>query len=201
MKLYYSPGACSLAPHIALREAGLDIALAEVDLGTKQVKGGGDFRQVNPKGAVPALVLESGEVLTEVTAILQYLADKNPGATLAPASGTARYRLLEWLSYIATELHKSFWPLFNLKLPESAKPLFLEALATRFDYLAAAIAGRGFLLGAEYSIADAYLYTVLTWARHVGIDLGRWPALKDYMKRVRARPAVEAALKAEGLLK
>lgn len=200
MKLYYSPGACSLSPHIALREAGLDFEAIQVDLGTKVTKAGADFRKVNPKGAVPALEIDGGQVLTEGAAIVQYIADKKPGSKLAPAAGTTeRYRLQEWLNYIASEIHKGFSPLFNPKAPDEWKAMVKDMLAGKFDYLSKQLDGKPYLMGDNFTVADGYLFTVLSWAKHMNIDMAKWPVLKAYLDRVAARPAVGAALKAEGL--
>jgi glutathione S-transferase len=201
MKLYYAQGACSLAPHIALLEAGQTFDLEGVNLRSKQYKGG-DFTKVNPKGYVPTLQLDDGQVLTEVQVILQYVADKKPEANLLPKPGTMeRYRALEWLNFIATELHKGFAPLFNDKMPDEAKQFFKDKLGQRYDFLTQRLEGQQFLLGAQFSVADAYLFTVSSWAGHVGVDLGKYAPLKAYLERVGARPAVQKALKAEGLVK
>jgi len=192
MKLYYLTGACSLASNIALRDAGLKFELVKVDRNTRKAADGLDFNEVNPKGYVPALTLDNGEVLTENVAVLQYIADRNPGAKLAPAAGTMeRYRLMEWLSFINSEIHKSFSPLFRQDAPEGAKQYARKNIETRLE----------FLMGAEYTVADAYLFTVLSWARHVEVDLGRWPQVKRYMEGIGARPNVIEALKSEGLQK
>lgn len=202
MKLYLSPGACSLSPHIVLREAGLTFETEKVNLKTKETETGGDYRTVNPKGSVPALKLDNGEVLTEGPVIVQYLADSAPAAKLAPASGTKeRYRLQEWLNYITSELHKGFSPLFNPKAPDEWKSIVKENLGVRFDYLSKRLDGKKYLLGDGFSVADAYLFTILGWTKPTGIDLGKWPVLKDYVARVAARPAVHAAMVAEGLVK
>jgi len=197
MKLYYTPGACSLSPHIVLREAGLAFDAESVDLASKKTKSGADFRAVNPKGSVPALQLDNGEVLTEGAAIVQYLADRKPAAKLAPAAGTMeRYRLQEWLNYIASEIHKGFSPLFNPKASDEWKQIVKGNLATRFDFLSNKLKGKDYLMG-SFSVADAYLFTVLGWAKELKIDLAKWPVLATYMERVAARPAVKAALEAE----
>ncbi len=202
MKLYYSPGACSLSPHIVLREAGLSFELEKVDLRTKKTESGKDFYTINPKGYVPTLQLDDGSILTEGPAIVQYVADKAPQSKLAPANGTLeRYRIQEWLNFISTELHKGFSPLFKPNYPEDAKKLVRENLGTRFDYLRDPLEKNTFLTGDQFSVADAYLFTVLGWCQWTGIDLGQWPALKAYHARVAERPQVQAALKAEGLLK
>ncbi|MFT3770598.1 MAG: glutathione transferase GstA [Minicystis sp.] len=202
MKLYYSPGACSLSPHIVLREAGYEFDLERVDLRSKQLKGGGDFTQINDKGMVPTLQLDDGQVLTEGPAIVQYLADHKPDAGLVPKAGTMdRYRLAEWLNYISTELHKGFTPLFTPTTPDSYKPLAKEALFKKFDLLQKRLEGKQWVMGEHFTVADAYLFTVLGWTKFVDIDLARWPTLVAFTERVAARPAVLAALVAEGLVK
>jgi glutathione S-transferase len=202
MKLYYSPAACSLSPHIVLRELALPFELVKVNLKTKRTADERDFTAINPKGYVPALELDDGQVLTEGPAIVQYLADRKPEAGLAPPNGTlARYRLQEWLNFISTELHKQFSPLFAPNTPDATKDAQRERLAARFDWLSKQLEGKDYLLGKDFSVADAYLFTVLSWGRHVGIDLAKWPTLKQYVERVAARPAVQEALKAEGLVK
>lgn len=202
MKLYYSPGACSLSPHIALREAGLAFELVKTDLRSKQTEDGGDYRQINPKGYVPALALDDGQVLTEGPVIVQYIADRVPERKLAPPNGSMeRLRLQEWLNFTTSEIHKSFSPLFNPQASEDWKAGARALLERRIDYVAQALAGRSYLMGDTFSVADCYLFTTLNWANFVNIDLGRWPAIGDYLQRVGARPAVQAALKAEGLLK
>jgi glutathione S-transferase len=201
MKLYYSPGACSLASHIALDEAGLPFEAVQVDLGTKEVAGGGDYLAVNDKGYVPALVLDDGGTLTESAVILQFIADQNPGADLAPAHGTfARYRLIEWLNYIATEIHKGFGPLWNPRNPDEVKDAARRQLGKRFDYVNRRLGASPYLMGDAFTVADAYLFTVLCWTRTLKIDMAHWPALKQFMARVAARPAVVKAMRAEGLL-
>lgn len=202
MKLYFYPGACSLAPHIALRELGLPFELDQVDLQAKTTKSGEDFNAVNPKGYVPALRLDDGEVLTEVAVILQYLADRRPEAGLLPEPGTMeRYRVLEWLNFVSSEVHKQFSPFFNPKISPEWRENQLGLLARRFDYLSARLGGRPFLMGERFTVADAYLFTVLNWHKLFEIDLGRWPVLKDYHARIAARPSVRESLKAEGLAK
>ncbi|WP_437684065.1 glutathione transferase GstA [Sorangium sp. So ce131] len=198
MKLYFSPGACSLSPHITLREAGLEFDLEQVHLGTKKTKTGADFTQINPKGYVPALELDSGEVLTEGPAIVQYIADQRPESGLAPPAGTLqRYRLQEWLNFISTELHKQFGPLFGPKTEAQQKDAARATIGRRFDFVAQRLEGNSYLMGEQFTVADAYLFTVLTWTNFAGIDLSRWPALARFAERVGARPAVQAALKAE----
>jgi len=199
MKLYYTPGACSLAPHIALRETGAAFDLVKVDLAAKRIEDGSDYRGINPKGAVPALELADGSVLTENAAILQYIADEH-GGDLIPDEGLRRYRLLEWLNYIATELHKGFGPLWNPATPEAARDATREALAGKFDYLQHGLGDGPFLTGEAFTIADAYAFAVLNWTGVHQIDLSRWPGLAAFVKRVAERPSAQAALRAEGLL-
>ncbi|MGO9832286.1 MAG: glutathione transferase GstA [Myxococcaceae bacterium] len=200
MKLFYSPGACSLSPHIVLREAGIPYQLEKVDLKTHTTAGGADFYSVNSKGYVPTLQLDDGRVLTEGPAIVQYLADRKPESGLAPAAGTfERAQLQEWLNYIGTELHKSLGALFNPKLASEVKESTVAGLQKKFDYLAKQLSGKKFLLGDAFSVADAYLYTILRWADLFKIDLGKWPALQEYLARIAARPAVKVSLNEEGL--
>ncbi|MFV3128666.1 glutathione transferase GstA [Niveispirillum sp. KHB5.9] len=202
MKLYYKAGACSLASHIALREAGFAPEIEAVDLPTHRTAGGADYYAINPKGYIPALVLDGGEVLTEGVAIMQYVADQKPEAGLAPPAGTlGRARLQEALNFIATELHKSYSPLFNPATDAAGKERALAHLKRRLDLTESFLAdGRDFLLGADFSVADGYLFTVLGWAGHVGLDLAAWPKLSALRARVAARPAVQATLKAEGVV-
>jgi glutathione S-transferase len=201
MKLYFSPGACSLSPHIVSRELGIALELKKVDTKTKAIDGGGDYRQVNPKGYVPALELDEGGVLTEGPAIVQYLADRKPEAGLAPKAGTPeRYRLQEWLNFITSEIHKSFSPLFKPNTPEDYKPIARENIGTRFEWLDRQLAGREHLMD-RFTVADAYLFTVVNWSGFVGIDLAKYPNLSAYQKRIAARPKVREAMKAEGLIK
>ena len=200
MKLYYSPGACSLSPHIVLCEAGLPHELIKVDLKTKKTEHGDDFNAINPKGYVPTLVTDDGEVLTEGPAIVQYLADLAPAKNLAPAAGTmARVRLQEWLNFISTEVHKGFGSLFRNPLAEWQE-VVRATLAARCAYLARVLEKQPYLLGEQFSVADAYLFTVLNWSQWVKIDLSPWTALIAYQARVAARPGVQQALKKEGLL-
>lgn len=202
MKLYFSPGACSLSPHIALREAGLAFDLVRVDLRTKRMQDGSDFREVNPKGYVPALELDDGQLLTEGLAIVQYIADQKPESKLAPQAGTLeRYRLQEWLSFIATELHKNFSPLFDPTSPEATREASKSRLASRFDLVEKQLEKSPYLLGDDFTAADAYLFTVLRWPQYLGIDMAKWPALQGFVERVSTRPAVQAALQAEGVKK
>lgn len=201
MKLYYAPGACSLASHIVAREAGIEIALEKVDTRTKRTEADRDFLAINPKGYVPALELVDGEVLTEGAAILQYLADSKPDAGLAPAHGTlARSRLHEALSYVSSELHKSYTPLFNPATPEEVREERKAYLVKRYSLLDQVLADQPFLLGEDFSVADAYLFTVTQWADYVSLDLSDFQALDAFQARVRSRPAVQAALQAEGLV-
>ncbi|WP_075181706.1 glutathione transferase GstA [Pantoea sp. 1.19] len=200
MKLYASPGLCSLSPHIVLREAGLDFTLVMVDIQTKKTERGEDYRRINPKGQVPALLLDDGTVLTEGTAIVQYLADRKPDRQLlAPVNTPCRYQTLAWLNYIATELHKSFTPLYRPETPETLKALVRQQLADKFRWVDAQLGGKSWLMGMHFSIADAYLFTVTRWTASLGIDVTALPHLSAWMARVAARPAVQAALSAEGL--
>ncbi len=205
MKLYYAPGACSLSPHIALREAGLAFEAIKVDLKSKAIapsSGGGDFRALNSKGYVPALQLDDGTLLTEGPAIVQYIADLAPAAQLAPANGTlARYQLQSWLNFITSELHKQFSPLFDAGYPEDLKARQRDKLGARFDWLSQQLEGREYLTGSTFTVADGYLFTVLTWCAWTGIDLARWPVLGAFQQRVAARPRVRDALAAEELAK
>lgn len=201
MKLYYFPGACSLAAHIALREAGIPFELDKVDLATKKTEAGADFLSVNPKGYVPALQLDDGQVLTEDQVILQYVADLNVASGLAPAWGSMeRYRLMEWLAFIATEVHKTFGPLWNPEAPDKTRQAAIALLSRRFDYLAGCLRGREWLCGTGFTVADAYLCTVLGWTGYHKIDLAPWPILGEYVARVTARPSVQQAMQAEGLV-
>lgn len=200
MKLYFAPGACSLAPHIVLREVAYRFDVERVDLAKKETASGEDYTGINPKGYVPALRLDDGEVLTEVAAILQYLADQKPESGLAPRPGTMeRYRLMEWLNFVSSEIHKQFSPLFNPKITPEWKAHQLDVLGRRFDYLAGQLAGKPYLMGDAFTVADAHLFTVLNWSNFLQVDLGNWPRLQDYLTRVAARPAVQEAMSAEGL--
>jgi glutathione S-transferase len=202
MKLYYAPGACSLAPHIVAREAGLALELEKVDLASGRTEKGAAFSEINPKGYVPALALDEGGVLTEASAIVQYLADKAPQARLAPPAGTMeRYRLLEWLGFISTEIHKGFGPLWNPKMPEAAKDLAKAALAKRFAHLDGQLAQRPFLMGERFTVADAYLFTVANWVNFHAIDIAPYRHLKAFLERVAGRAKVREAMTAEGLIK
>jgi glutathione S-transferase len=202
MKLYYFSGACSLASNIALREAGLNFELVKVDRRTRKTGDGLDYNEVNPKGYVPALRLENGEVLTENIAVLQYIADQSPAAKLAPPAGTMdRYRLIEWLAFISTEIHKSFSPLFRDDAHAEVKQHARKHVTARLGYLNGAMGSRSFVMGEQFTVADAYLFTVLGWGRYVDIQLAQWPQLQRHHERVGARPHVIEALKSEGLLK
>jgi glutathione S-transferase len=201
MKLYYSPGACSLAPHIALAESGLTYEAVKVDLRRHVLPDGSDYYAINPKGYVPLLEFDDGQKLSEVAVILQYIADRKPG-TLAPAFGTLeRYRMMEWLNFIATELHKQFGPLWHADTPDATKDKQRAAIAKRFDLVAKTLATQPYLTGNAFTIADAYLFTVVNWTGMLNFDLTPWPALQQFQARVAARPNVHAALVAEGLAK
>ncbi|MDQ8023620.1 MAG: glutathione transferase GstA [Moraxellaceae bacterium] len=202
MKLYYAPGVCSLSPHIVLREAGLDFELVKADIRAHKLEDGSDFNAVNPKGYVPVLELDNGERLTEGPTIVQYIADQAPASQLVPPPGTmARYHQQEWLGFINSELHKVFGPLWKPTTPEEYKEISRNQLATRFDWLVTQLEGKQYLTGDGFTAADAYLFTILSWTRPLKIDMARWPVLTDYMARVAARPKVQEALRAEGLLK
>ncbi|MBU6198353.1 MAG: glutathione transferase GstA [Xanthomonadaceae bacterium] len=202
MKLYYSPGACSLSPHIVAHELGLPLAIEKVDTKAKRTESGRDFLAINPKGYVPALELDNGEVLTEGPAIVQYLADLKGTAALAPANGTlARARAQEMLNYITSEIHKSYSPLFKDDTPEATRAERKAYLAKRYDFIEKILAKQPYLLGDHFTVADAYLFTVTRWADFVKFDLSALPSLQAFQKRVAARPAVQAAMAAEGLIK
>ena len=202
MRLYFAPAACSLAPHIVAREAGLDLTLARVDLVSHKASDGRDFHEVNPSGYVPALELASGDILTEAAVIVQYLSDLAPDAGLLPPAGTfARYRALEWLNFIATELHKGMAPLWYPTTPDATRRAILHKLAKRFSHIEARTAGGNYLMGAEFTAPDAYAFTILNWAGPLKVDLSPWPGLQAYVARIAARPRVRAALQAEGLVK
>ena len=201
MKLYYSPGACSLSPHIVSRELGIPVELKKVNTKDKTIEGGGDYWKVNARGYVPALELDNGRTLTEGPAIVQYLADQKPDAGLAPKPGSfERYRVQEWLNFLTSEVHKQFSPLFKPNTPEDYKPVAKQNLATRFDWLDQQLAGKDYLMGSQFTVADAYLFVLLGWTRPTQIDLAKWPNLAAFHKRVGARPKVKEALQAEGLL-
>ena len=198
MQLYYAPGACSLASHIALEESGLPYQIVRVSLRDKKTSDGVDFNTINPKGYVPALKLDNGEVLTEGSALLAYIGELQPSRGLIPAAGTLdNYRVREWLVFIGTELHKTVGPLFSPKTPEATRVTQTEALKRRLSYVNEALAKRPFLTGERFTVADAYLFTILGWMGRLGIDLAEWPALKSYYERVEARPTVQTVLKAE----
>jgi glutathione S-transferase len=201
MKLYYAPGACSLAPHIALREAGRTFDLERVDLGSHRTASGRDFYEINPKGYVPVLELGVGsEQLTEAQIILQYIADLAPDATLIPVSGTlARYHAQEWLAFISTELHKQFGPLFNPKTPRDVAAAQRGKIADRLLYLNDVLGTQGYLMGEHFTVCDAYLFVMLQWCGKFGIDLALWPNIDDYEQKLAMRPAIQAAMIAEGL--
>lgn len=201
MKLYYSPGACSLAPHIVLNEAGLAYETEKVDLATKKTAAGGDFLAVNPKGYVPAITLDDGQLLTEVQVLLRYVADQKPQSNLMPKPGTMeRYRVEEWMNYIASELHKGYSPLFRPNTPEEYKTIVRGNLAKRLALLDQALASKQYLMGNAFTAADAYAFTILRWSPFTKVDLSPYAAIKAYMARVEARPKVQQTLKEEGLL-
>jgi glutathione S-transferase len=201
MKLYYSPGACSLSPHIVARELGINVELKKVNTKDKTMEGGGDFWQVNPKGYVPALELDNGTRLTEGPAIVQYLADQKPDAGLAPKAGSfERYQLQEWLNFLTSEVHKQFSPLFRPNTPEDYKTIAKENLGKRFDWLDQQLKGKDYLTGKQFTVADAYLFVLTNWTKPTNIDLSRWPNVQAFNKRVAARPKVKEAMQAEGLL-
>ena len=201
MKLYFAPGACSLSPHIVLEEAGLAAETEQVNNQEKKTKSGTDYWTINPKGQVPALQLDNGEMLTEGPVIVQYLADQKPASGLVPPAGSIeRYRVQEWLNFITSELHKSFGPIFRPTTPDAYKEISKENLGKRFDWLDKQLAGKQYLMGNQFTVADAYLFTVLRWTSRIEMDLAKWPDLKAYVDRVGARPKVQEALKVEGLV-
>ena len=200
MKLYFAPGACSLSPHIVLREAGLPFDLESVDLKAKKLKNGADYYQINPKGQVPLLALDDGERLTEGPAIVQYIADMAPASGLIPPAGSKeRYRAQEWLNFISSELHKNFSPLFRPNTPDDYKPIAKDNLANRFAYVDKQLSNRPYLLGDKFMVADAYLFTMLKWAKFLSLDLTPFPNLLKFLAGVGERPKVKDALRAEGL--
>jgi len=202
MKLYYSPGACSLSPHIALLESGLPYDLVKVDLKAKKLENGDDYLKVNPKGQVPALAMDNGELMTEGPVIVQMIADKAAGKNLAPANGSPeRYRLQEWLNFVTTELHKNFGPMFSPVLADDAKAFFKDRVMGKFKYIEGALAGHDYLMGKQFTVADGYLFTMLSWAERMKFDLSAMPNLLAYKARVAARPKVQEALTKEGLMK
>lgn len=201
LKLYFSPGACSLAPHIVLREIGADFTLAKVDTGSHRTADGQDFYAINPKGQVPLLELHDGTRLSEGPVISQFIADRaNASALMPPAGSLARYRVMEWQNYITSELHKSFTPLFHAGLDVSAKKTLAAILRKKLEWVDAQLAGKSYLTGETFSAADAYLFVVLGWAKYVQLDIADLKAVNAFIARVTARPAVQAALKAEGLI-
>jgi glutathione S-transferase len=201
MKLYYSPGACSISPHIALCEAGIPHTIEKVDLRAKKTETGADYLPINPKGYIPALQLDNGEMLVEGVAIVQYIADQKPESGLAPKAGTMeRYRLQEWLTFISSELHKAFSPLFNQAMPDEGKKIFRDRLAQRWAYVEKELAGKNYLMGSTFTVADGYLYNMTRWAKRVEMDLSGMPNITAFIARVEARPKVVEALKAEGLM-
>ena len=201
MKLYYSPGACSLSPHIALAEAGLSADYVKVNLKDKKTEAGDDYLKVSPKGQVPVLAMDGG-VLTEGPAIVQYIADKAPHTKLAPAHGTMeRYQLQEWLNMLTSELHKSFSPLFHPTMPDEAKTIFRDKISKALSHIDGKLAGKDYLMGSQFTVADGYLFTMLRWALGLKFDLAQYPNIKTYFDRVGARPKVKEAMLHEGLIK
>jgi glutathione S-transferase len=202
MKLYYSPGACSLAAHIALEEAKLAYQTVRVDLAAKRTADGGDYHAINEKGYVPTLVLDNGEALTENAVVLQYIAEQAPGSGLAPAHGTfARYRFLEWLNFIGTEIHKAYGPLWNAKNPDSVKDAARSNLARRFAYIEKRLASTPYLMGDAFTVADAYLFVMLNWTKLHKVDMAPYSALQQFQSRVAARPSAQKAMRDEGLIR
>jgi glutathione S-transferase len=200
--LYYSPGACSLAPHIALMESGLKFQAKRVDLKTKEISGGGNFLTINPKGYVPTLQLEDGTVLTEGAVLLQYIADQKPEKNLMPKFGTLeRYKAQEWLNYVSTEVHKAFSPLWNPATPEEYKKMATDNLFKKFDFLNTHFQKNDFLMGKQVSVADFYLFNVVSWSKYLKLDLSKYSSLNEFMKRIQDRPATKEAMIAEGILK
>ena len=201
MKLYYSPGACSLSPHIVACEAELPVELVKVDLQSKRTENGEDFRQINPNGYVPVLILDDANKLMEGPAIIQYLADQVPDKKLIPPAGAfERYQLQQWLNFISTEIHKSFSFLFNSAAPDAAKQLAIDSLMTRLETVAEHLSTHAFLLGEHFSVADAYLFVTLSWGQYVDVDISRWPALVRYADKISSRPAVQKAMREENLI-
>lgn len=202
MKLYYSPGACSMAPHIVANEAGIKLDLVKVDIPNKKTESGEDFWKINPKGYVPALQLDDGSVLTEVGVIIQYLADQKPDSGLAAKAGSMeRYHQMEAVNFAATEVHKQIGAMFNPKMTAESKEIQLGVIDRRLNTLEKALEGKQYIMGDKFSIADAYLFNVINWTNPLKIDLAKWPNIKGFMARVGARPMVQATLKAEGLVK
>ncbi len=202
MKLYYAPGACSMAPHIVAREAGHTFDLEKVDIPNKKTADGGDYWKINPKGYVPALVLDDGQVITEVGVICQYLADQKPESGLVAKLGTMeRYHQMEALNFAATEIHKQIGALFNPKMTPEMKEVQMGTIERRFNSLEKMLDGKPYIMGDKFTVADAYLFTVLNWTKKFGIDVSKWPNIKAYIARVAERPKVQETMKAEGLLK
>jgi glutathione S-transferase len=202
MKLYFAPGACSLSPHIVLREAGQNPELIQVDLKEKKTKDGGDFTKINSKGQVPVLQTDDGDILTEGPVIVQYVGDKAPGSKLVPPAGSKeRYKVQEWLNFITSELHKSFGPIFRPTTPDAFKAISKENIANRFKWIDGQLAGKQYLMGDTFTAPDAYLYVMTRWAGRVEVDISQLSNLKAFAARVEARPKVQEALKAEGLVK
>ena len=201
MKLYFSPGSCSLSPHIVLREAGYKFDLEQVNNQEKKTKSGVDYWTINGKGQVPVLELDNGERITEGAVIVQYLADQKPAAELAPAAGTMeRVRVQEWLNFVGSELHKTYAPIFRPTTPDAYKVLAKENLGKRLEWLNKQLAGKQYLTGNKFTVADAYLFTVLRWSPRINFDIDKWPNVKAFVDRVAARPKVQEAMKAEGLI-
>jgi glutathione S-transferase len=202
MKLFYSPGSCAMSPHIVLSEAGVDYRLERVDLATKTTETGRPLTEINPQDAVPVLVLDDGETLTEGAAIVQYIADLRPEAGLLPPAGTlARAKVQQWLNYIATEMHKAHVPLFKADYPQVSKDIALANIKRTYDFVSEALAGQRYLTGDTFTVADAYLFTIVNWHNFIGLDLAPWPVLVEFQARVAGRPAVQKAMHEEGLLK
>ena len=200
MKLYYAPGACSLSPHIVSREAGIELELEQVDIREKKTKSGKDFLSINAKGQVPVLEMDAGQRLTEGPIIVQYLAAQKNATDLMPAAASPdRYRVQEWLNFVGSEMHKTYGPLFRPTTPDEFKRLSREIIGKRLDWIDQQLAGKHYLTGDKFTVADAYMFTVLRWSPRVEIDLGKWPNVKAYVDRVAARPKVQEALKAEGV--
>lgn len=201
MKLFYSPASCAMSPHIVLAESGLPYRLERVDLATKTTESGTALKSVNPQDAVPVLLLDNGETLTEGAAIVQYVAEQAAGSDLLPPPATlARAKVQQWLNYIATEMHKAHVPMFKADYPADAKQRAIDAITRAYDHVSAALDGRPYLTGDSFTVADAYLFTILNWHTFIAIDLTPWPVLVAYQARVAARPAVQAAMREEGLL-
>jgi glutathione S-transferase len=201
MKLYYAPGACSLSPHIALKEAGIPFDLVKVDLRAKKMEDGSDYLALNPKGQVPAVGMDNGDLLTEGAVIVQMIADKVPGKNLVPPAGTAeRYRAQEWLNFVGSELHKNFSPLFNPAIPDDVKQFFRDRIMGKFTYINGALAGQDYLMGSQFTVPDGYLFAMLRWADTHKFDVSGLENLVAYKARVAARPMVQEALQAEGLM-